>query len=66
MTNVNDLQSKRKHQGEDLNEQKTSIVRCHEIVSCTTSLAHINDRIIAVSFIHTLISSFLNAGALYK
>ena len=50
-------------------EQKTSVVRCHAmlqhntIVSCTASLVHMNTRIIAVSFIHTFISLFLNQSA---
>ena len=59
----------KKHQGESCNEQKTSAVRCHAmlqrntIVSCTASLVHMNIRIIAVSFIHTFISLFLNQSA---
>ena len=59
-------EKEKKHQGEDFNEQKTPIVRCHAmlqhntIVSCTASLVHMNIRIIAVSFIHTFISLFLN------
>ena len=73
MTNLNDFQSKRKRKSVRanpvLNEQKTSVVRCHAmlqhntIVSCTASLVHINIRIITVSFIHTFISLFLNQSA---